>query len=147
MNVIEQIRERLSEKIVSNIEEKTKKRFYLEVAKENIVEVVKVLFIDMKLRFITSSATDMEQYFEILYHFSNDKTGDIISLRTKIDKSTLQENQLSEVDSITPIITGAEWIEREIWELLGINFKGHPNLKRLLLSDDWPEGNYPLRQK
>ena len=41
----------------------------------------------------------------------------------------------------------AEWIEREIWEMLGINFKGHPNLKRLLLAEDWPEDKYPLRNK
>jgi NADH:ubiquinone oxidoreductase subunit C len=33
-----------------------------------------------------------------------------------------------------------------MWEMLGINFSGHPNLKRLLLADDWPEGKYPLRQ-
>ncbi|MDI6641206.1 MAG: NADH-quinone oxidoreductase subunit C [Elusimicrobiota bacterium] len=48
---------------------------------------------------------------------------------------------------MTPIIKGAEWIEREIWEMLGINFKNHPNLKRLLLATDFPEGIYPLRQK
>jgi len=40
----------------------------------------------------------------------------------------------------------AEWIEREIHEMFGVNFKGHPNLKHLLLKDDWPEGNYPLRR-
>ena len=142
MSIIEQIRERLGGKILSNIEEKTKKRFYLEVSKEDIVEVIKILFVDIKLRFITASATDMEQYFEILYHFSFDKTGDILSLRTKIN-----DKNNPEIASITPIFIGAEWIEREIWELLGINFKGHPNLKHLLLADDWPEGNYPLRQK
>ena len=52
-----------------------------------------------------------------------------------------------EMESITSIIKGAEWIEREIWELLGVNFKGHPNLKRLLLDKTWPEGKYPLRRE
>ena len=40
----------------------------------------------------------------------------------------------------------AEWIEREMWELLGIDFKNHPDMRHLLLDDDWPEGNYPLRR-
>jgi formate hydrogenlyase subunit 5 len=40
----------------------------------------------------------------------------------------------------------AEWIEREIQDLLGIRFDGHPNPKRLILADDWPEGVYPLRK-
>ena len=38
------------------------------------------------------------------------------------------------------------WIEREISELLGIKFKNHPDMRRLLLSDEWPEGVYPLRR-
>jgi NADH-quinone oxidoreductase subunit C len=59
----------------------------------------------------------------------------------------VEDKDNPEVDSITPLFPGAEWIEREMWEMLGIKFKGHPNLKRLLLSDDWPEGKYPLRHK
>jgi NADH-quinone oxidoreductase subunit C len=58
----------------------------------------------------------------------------------------IEDRAQPEIDSITPIFPGAEWIEREMWEMLGINFSGHPNLKRLLLADDWPEGKYPLRQ-
>jgi len=142
MTMIELIKEKLGNKILNDIEQKTRKRFYVEIRKEDIVEVVKILFNDLKLRFITASAVDMEQFFEILYHFSIDSTGEIISLRTKIF-----ERNAPEIDSITPLFVGAEWIEREIWELFGINFNGHPNLKHLLLADDWPEGNYPLRQK
>ena len=51
-----------------------------------------------------------------------------------------------EIDSLAQVFHGANWIEREMHELLGIKFRGHPNLKRLLLSDQWPEGVYPLRQ-
>ena len=40
----------------------------------------------------------------------------------------------------------AEWIEREMWELLGISFRDHPDLRHLVLQDDWPEGKYPLRR-
>ncbi|HOE13392.1 MAG TPA: NADH-quinone oxidoreductase subunit C [Candidatus Saccharicenans sp.] len=52
-----------------------------------------------------------------------------------------------EFDSLTPFIPGAGWSEREYIDLLGLHFKNHPNPKRLVLSDDWPEGIYPLRQE
>ena len=50
------------------------------------------------------------------------------------------------IDSLTPIMKGAEWIEREIHELFGVEFKGHPRLIKLLLPDDWPDNLYPLRR-
>ena len=77
---------------------------------------------------------------EILYHFSEDSTGKIYSLRVKVPKDDLK------IDSLTSLIKGAEFIEREIFEMLGIEFTGHPNLTRLLLAEDWPEGIYPLRR-
>ena len=79
---------------------------------------------------------------EILYHFSFDTTGEMVTVRILLpDKNKL------EIESMSSIIKGAEWIEREIFELLGVKFLGHPNLKRLLLADDWPEGQYPLRRE
>ena len=51
-----------------------------------------------------------------------------------------------EVESLAGIIKGTEWIEREINELLGVTFKNHPNMIHLILPEDWPKGNYPLRR-
>jgi len=45
----------------------------------------------------------------------------------------------------SPYFEAANWVEREINELLGISFTGHPDMRKLLLPDDWPEGVYPLR--
>ena len=64
----------------------------------------------------------------------------MISLRVKLQKPKL------EIDSLSPIFEGSSWIEREIHEILGINFRGHKDLRKLLLPDDWPEGVYPLRR-
>ena len=50
------------------------------------------------------------------------------------------------LDSIAGVCPAAEWIEREIWELLGVDFRGHPDLRHLLLDDHWPQGDYPLRR-
>jgi Ni,Fe-hydrogenase III component G len=77
---------------------------------------------------------------EILYHFTIEDINLLISLRVKLDKSRLQ------IDSLTPLMKGANWIEREINEMLGIEFRGHPDMRRLLLPDEWPEGVYPLRR-
>jgi len=54
------------------------------------------------------------------------------------------------VPSLVPLWKGADWLERECYDMFGIMFEGHPNLKRMLLPDDWDEGHplrkdYPLR--
>lgn len=141
MNVKESIKDALGDKITA-WEEKSARRIYFSVKKEDILETTKLLFKGLGLRFSTASGMETPEGFEILYHYSFDESGEIFSVRVFInDKSN------PEIDAITPIFPGAEWIEREMWEMLGINFKGHPNLKRLLLAEDWPEGEYPLRHK
>ena len=139
-DTIDKIKERLGGKILK-FEEKSARRIYLDFRPEDIPEAVKLIFKDLGCRFATATGIDTPTGLEILYHFSEDACGKMISLRALIvDKKNPQ------MQSITPIITGAEWIEREMWELLGINFLGHPNLKHLLLIDDWPQGKYPLRK-
>lgn len=49
------------------------------------------------------------------------------------------------VPSLVPVWNGANWMERECYDLFGIIFEGHPNLRRILLADDWDEG-HPLRK-
>lgn len=141
MNVKESIKDALGDKITA-WEEKSARRVYFSVKKEDILETTKLLFKGLGLRFSTASGMETPEGFEILYHYSFDESGEIFSVRVFInDKGN------PEIDAITPIFPGAEWIEREMREMLGINFKGHPNLKRLLLAEDWPEGEYPLRHK
>ena len=49
------------------------------------------------------------------------------------------------VPSLVPLWNGANWMEREAYDMFGINFEGHPNLRRMFLPDDWDEG-FPLRK-
>ena len=139
-DVVLEIREKFADRI-SKFEEKSERRIYLDVAPEVIPEIARFIFSDAACRFATASGMDTPQGIEILYHFSHDASGKSINVRT-----LLKDKKHPDIQSITPIIRGAEWIEREMWELLGINFIGHPNMKHLLLIDDWPEGKFPLRK-
>lgn len=138
-SIIPKVKEKLNDKILDFFK-KNDRRYYIEVKPQEIVDCARILFEDLNFRLSTATGVDCEKHIEILYHFSYDKTGEIVSLRVKLAKTK------PEVDSLTKVLPAAEWIEREMWELLGINFIGHPNLKHLLLSEDWPEGKYPLRE-
>jgi len=52
-----------------------------------------------------------------------------------------------EIESLTGSFEGANWIEREMHEILGINFLNHPNLEKLISQGNWAEGVYPYRKK
>src|SRR3989338_5021524 len=138
-SIIENIKVR-SGKDLLEFSDKSRKRVYFTINKDILAQIVRYLFNDVKARFSTASGVDTRKAIEILYHFSIDDIGLIITLRVILDKSNL------EIESLTPLIKCAEWIEMEIHEMFGVNFKGHPNLKHLLLKDYWPEGNYPLRK-
>lgn len=126
---------------LTRFEQPHKKRIYLSCESGNSFMINKFLFEDVGARFVIATAIDCEQYFEILYHYSYDPTGCVINL-----KSFIRDHAHPQTESITPVIAGAEWIEREIHDLEGIDFKNHPCLERLILADDWPEGVYPLRK-
>ena len=115
-------------------------RVYLDVAAEDIVETAHLLSDELAARFQTASGLDGPQKFEILYHWAFDARGLVVTVRTCIDRDR------PEIASIMTACPAAEWIEREMWELLGIIFHGHPDLRHLLLQDDWPAGRFPLRR-
>ena len=77
----------------------------------------------------------------LIHTFSLDRDNLFVCLRTAAPAGG------PEFDSITPDIPNAGWSEREYMDLLGMKFTGHPKPKRLILSDDWPEGIYPLRKE
>jgi len=141
MSIVDKIKEGLGDKIIDWYQHASR-RIYISIKPSDIKEVAQILFRDLGLRLATASGQDTPVGLEILYHFSFDKTGEIFSLRVM-----LEDKKYPEIDSITPIFAGAEWIEREMWEMLGIKFIGHPNLKHLLLIDEWPQEQYPLRHQ
>lgn len=137
--MLDKIKEKFGNKLLK-VFEKSDKRIYIDIKPEALVEIAGFIFKDLGARFIIATGIDNMDSMEIIYHFAFDKLNKLVNLRVILDRKK------PEIDSLTKIIKGSSWIEREMSELLGINFKGHPNLKRLLLDDDWPEGKYPLRK-
>ena len=138
-NILKDIKQRFKDDII-DLFDKSVKRVYIEIKPESIVKVATYVFKDLGARFNIASGVDTRKHLEILYHFIIEDINLLISFRVKLEKSKL------EIDSLTSVFEAANWIEREIHELLGIHFLGHPDLRRLLLPEGWPEGVYPLRR-
>ena len=94
---------------VTSIKHPLENRIYLDCELENSYAVNKFLFEDVPLRFLTATGIDSEDCFEILYHYSYDQTGCVVTLKTFI-----RDKEKPEVESIAPFLPAAEWIEREI---------------------------------
>ncbi len=138
--ILKDLQERFKVDIV-DICDKTAKRSYIEIKPEAIRRVGKYIFKDLGARFSIASGVDCHFHLEILYHFTFDELNFIISLRVKLNR------EKPEIDSLATEFEAANWIEREMNEMLGIAFKGHPDMRPLLLPDDWPKGLYPLRKE
>jgi NADH-quinone oxidoreductase subunit C len=76
--------------------------------------------------------------FQLSYHILSHAFKERIRLRVLLDESE------PIVDSITPVWSGANFFEREVFDLFGIHFAGHPGLRRIMLPDDWQ--GHPLRK-
>ena len=137
--ILQDIKDKFSKDII-NVFDKTPTRVYIEIKPEAITKVAPYIFRNLGARFNIASGVDCRYHMEIIYHFTFEEINLLISFRVKLDKK-----KPLEIDSLAPMIEAANWIEREIREMLGIEFRGHPDPRRLLLSDDWPEGVHPLR--
>ncbi len=136
---LSQIRDTLGDRLL-RFEDKSADRVFIEVSPDDVPETSRVLFKDLQARFQIATGIDTPAAIEVLYHWALDRMGCVVTVRTRVDR------QQPEIESIASLCPAAEWIEREIWELLGVRFRNHPDLRHLLLSDDWPAGKYPLRR-
>ena len=122
------------------LEQKSPRRLFVEIAPASVREASRFMFRDLGARLQIASGVDTPDAIEILYHWAFDRSDCVVTVRLRLERDDPQ------IESISDICKGAEWIEREMWELLGIRFLNHPELRHLLLADDWPEGRYPLRR-
>jgi len=79
-----------------------------------------------------------EPRFEVVYHLLSIAKKERVRLKVRLDGAS------AAIESVTPIWPSANFYEREVFDLFGVRFSGHPNLKRIMMPDDW-EG-HPLRK-
>ncbi|WP_096437587.1 NADH-quinone oxidoreductase subunit C [Alteribacter populi] len=104
-------------------------------------QVVQMLHDDPELKFdflSCLSGIDYEEHMEVVYNFYSIPQDHYLYVKVKTSR------EQPSVQSVQPIWKTADWLERETYDLLGIDFPGHWNMKRILLEDDW-EG-HPLRK-
>ena len=82
--------------------------------------------------------TPSDPRFEVIYHLFSTVTKKRVRLKVRLSEDDAR------VDSLTPIWPGADYFEREVFDLFGVRFQEHPNLKRIMMPDNW-EG-HPLRK-
>lgn len=85
------------------------------------------------------SAVDYIEHFEVLYHLTSFEHNHSAVVKTRVYG---RENP--SVPSVVEIWPGADFQEREVWDLMGVAFEGHPNLKRIMLWEGFP--GHPLRR-
>ena len=115
----------------------------VSVKRESIVQVLKFLHDDNRAQFV--SMVDIcgvdypgdAQRFEVVYHLLSPKHNKRIRIKLRTDEDT-------PVESVTGIYPGADWFEREAYDMYGILFTGHPDLRRLLT--DYGFDGFPLRK-
>ena len=79
-----------------------------------------------------------EPRFEVVYHLLSIPKKERVRLKVRLNSSS------PNIDSLTPIWPGANYFEREVFDLFGVRFAGHPYLRRIMMPEDW-EG-HPLRK-
>ncbi|WP_415782853.1 NADH-quinone oxidoreductase subunit C, partial [Bacillus manliponensis] len=83
-------------------------------------------------------ATDFVSHMEVYVHLFSYGKKQSVAVKVKLDRAE------PKIPSIAQLWRGADWPEREAYDLLGVTFEGHPNLKRIMMPDDWV--GHPLRK-
>ncbi len=109
---------------------------------DSVVKAAEVVQNDLGCRYVITVGTDRRRETEsylVSHFFAADHDGLYIGLHADVDP----ENP--SIESITPTVPAASWGERELRDMIGVTPTGHPDPRRLVLSDDWPDDIYPLR--
>ncbi|MGI9059700.1 MAG: NADH-quinone oxidoreductase subunit C [Ktedonobacteraceae bacterium] len=109
----------------------------LTIDRTNLVAVSRFLRDQLNFDLLSCiSGVDMLDHLETVYHLRSITRNQVLQIKVRID------HEKPEVDSVVSVWPTANWLERETYDMFGIRFSGHPDLRRMLLDDDF-EG-YPL---
>jgi len=111
----------------------------LQLTPESVLPVAQFVKAELGFRHpVLATAVDWKDSFEVVWHIGNLPANQLLAIKTRLDREDPR------VASLTQVWAGMDWHEREAYDLMGVIFEGHPDLRRILLPDDW-EG-HPLRK-
>jgi NADH-quinone oxidoreductase subunit C len=120
----------------------------LVVRADHVTKTMQTLRDDAELKMdflVDLTAVDYlgrEPRFEVVYHLRSMASG--ARLRVKAQVAEPADGSAPEIDSVTPLYRCANWYEREVWDLYGIKFRHHPDLRRILMYEEFV--GHPLRK-
>ena len=135
-----ELAERLEQALPNSVEEWYESAVW--VMPSRIAEIARFLHDESSLDFQylnSISAVDFIEYFEVIYHLTS-----LDQQHTAVVKAKVYGREAPSLPSVYQVWRGADFQEREIWDLMGVRFEGHPNLKRIMLWEGF-EG-HPLRK-
>ncbi len=120
-------------------------KFFVEVSKSSLSQICSYLKNDQTFDYLSCitglhhppSEEEEEEVFELIYTLYSMSENKDLNLKVFLEES-------ESVESLYSLWESADWFEREIYDMFGVEFDNHPNLKRILMDEDW-EG-YPLRK-
>jgi len=126
--------------LVLEVEEQDPRQGWVRVDPARVREMARIMFHKLGARLATVTGIDVRDGIDILYHWCFDGDTYVVTVKGLAARPSM------EIDSVGQDLPAADWIEREMHDLLGAEFRGHPDMRRLILADNWPDGAYPLRR-
>jgi membrane-bound hydrogenase subunit beta len=137
--LLERLNKSIPQEWIISLKSPEPRRIFLTVKREHFKEAFAKLLKEEGITHLsTITGVDLGEEIEVIYHL--ERSGTILSVKVAAPKSH------PVLPSITDLMAGAALYEREVHEILGIEFEGNPDLSRLILPESWPKGLYPLRK-
>ena len=127
-------------RLVVEIQQCLIRRGIVRIDPADTVEVATRLLAMSGSRLATVTGIEVRDGIDILYHWCFEPPGQVLTVKALAARPELA------IDSVALVVPAANWIEREMHDLLGATFRNHPDMRRLILADSWPEGVHPLRK-
>ena len=139
MGFVGEVLERLGD-VVVDVEQCEPRRGIARVDPARTIQAAERMHAMEGCRLATATGIEVRDGIDVLYHWAFEPAGVVVTLKVLAARPGL------ELDAVATVVPSANWIERELHDLLGANFPNHPDMRRLVLDDSWPEGLHPLRK-
>jgi Ni,Fe-hydrogenase III component G len=139
----EEVQKRIAEKFGDTVKvaERSPKRVFVYAENDIWVDLAGFVFNELDGRFDTGAAVDDRDGVEVMFFMPFDRDDFYLTIKTFAKKPK------PALDSISNVIPGAKWIEREIFEMYEVNFRNHPDLRPVLRADTRPADFYPAKRE